>query len=93
MGHDDPAIVAPGTIVQRNNLLPRLRVRNKTGMGLAAVIFPGQGSQVVGMGKDVAHSSSAARSVFQRANEIAGFDLATPSFEAPAENLGRTDIQ
>ena len=62
-------------------------------MGLAAVIFPGQGSQVVGMGKDVADSSSAARTVFERANEIVGFDLAKLCFEGPAEKLGRTDIQ
>ena len=62
-------------------------------MGLAAVIFPGQGSQVVGMGKDVVDSSSAARTVFRRANEVVGFDLAKLCFEGPAEKLGQTDIQ
>lgn len=62
-------------------------------MGLSAVIFPGQGSQVVGMGKDVAASSSAARTVFQRANDVVGFDLAKLCFEGPGEKLGQTDIQ
>ena len=58
-----------------------------------AVLFPGQGSQVVGMGRDVMKTSAPARQVFHRANEILGFDLATMCFEGPAEVLGRTDIQ
>lgn len=58
-----------------------------------AVLFPGQGSQVVGMGRDVAESSERARGVFDRANEILGFDLAALCFEGPAEKLEKTDIQ
>lgn len=62
-------------------------------MGLMAVIFPGQGAQSVGMGKDVARSSAAARAVFDRANDVLGFDLARVCFDGPAAELERTDVQ
>lgn len=62
-------------------------------MSRTAIIFPGQGSQMVGMGRDVYASSPAARSVFVRANQVLGFDLAALCFEGPAERLERTDIQ
>lgn len=58
-----------------------------------AVIFPGQGSQSVGMGKDVAASSEAAAAVFRRADEIVGFELSRSCFEGPESELARTDIQ
>ena len=58
-----------------------------------AVIFPGQGSQSVGMGKDVAEAGAAARTVFQRANDVLGFDLTRLCFEGPAEKLEQTNIQ
>ena len=62
-------------------------------MGKAAVIFPGQGAQVVGMGRDVAEAGTRARKVFDRANELLSFDLAGLCFEGPAEKLEQTDIQ
>jgi [acyl-carrier-protein] S-malonyltransferase len=62
-------------------------------MGKAAVIFPGQGSQLVGMGKDVAASSAPARALFDRADEVLGFDMSRLCFEGPAEELEKTDIQ
>ena len=61
-------------------------------MSKTAVIFPGQGAQVVGMGKDVAEASAEARAVFDRANEVLGFDLATICFEGPPDRLNATDI-
>ncbi len=62
-------------------------------MDTSAVIFPGQGSQVVGMGRDVAAAHSAARRVFEQANAILGFDLAALCFDGPAARLEQTDIQ
>jgi len=62
-------------------------------MGQTAIIFPGQGSQTVGMGKDVAAQSRRARAIFDRANEQLDFDIARLCFEGPAEQLEQTDIQ
>lgn len=62
-------------------------------MGKTAIIFPGQGAQHPGMGKDVAETSEAARSVFARANEILGWDLTALCFIGPAEKLNGTDVQ
>ncbi len=62
-------------------------------MEKTAVLFPGQGSQSVGMGRDVAESSAAARGVFDRANDVLGFDLARACFDGPSTELERTDVQ
>lgn len=62
-------------------------------MERTAVIFPGQGAQSVGMGREVARRGGRAQAVFDRANEQLGFDLAQMCFEGPPDQLGRTDIQ
>ncbi|MCK4659240.1 MAG: ACP S-malonyltransferase [Phycisphaerae bacterium] len=62
-------------------------------MGKIAVIFPGQGAQSVGMGRDFAEVSRRAAEVFARANDILGFDIRQYCFEGPPEQLERTDIQ
>ncbi len=61
-------------------------------MGKTAIVFPGQGAQVVGMGKDVASAFTNARRTFDQANEILGFDLARICFEGPQERLDATDV-
>jgi [acyl-carrier-protein] S-malonyltransferase len=61
-------------------------------MGNTYILCPGQGSQVVGMGKDFAEKSPEARAVFDQANSVLGFDLARLCFEGPAERLNQTDI-
>jgi len=60
-------------------------------MSKTAVIFPGQGAQAVGMGKDLVEAHPEARSWFDRASEALGFDLAAICFEGPAEELTRSD--
>jgi [acyl-carrier-protein] S-malonyltransferase len=56
------------------------------------LLFPGQGSQYVGMGKKLAESSSAAKAVLERANSVLGFDLGDILFNGPEDRLTRTDI-
>jgi [acyl-carrier-protein] S-malonyltransferase len=55
-----------------------------------AFLFPGQGSQAVGMGRAFAESSGAAKAIYAEANEALGFDLARLSFEGPETQLGLT---
>lgn len=59
-------------------------------MGKIAFLFPGQGAQTVGMGKRLAESLPAARALYDRANEVLGYDLAKLCFEGPAEELDST---
>ncbi len=58
-----------------------------------AAIFPGQGAQLVGMGRDVADKYAVAAQTFAEADEILGFPLSQLCFEGPAERLNATDIQ
>jgi len=55
-----------------------------------AWIFPGQGSQVVGMGKDLAERYPSAARVFEEANDAIGIDLRTLCFDGPQDELDRT---
>jgi [acyl-carrier-protein] S-malonyltransferase len=56
------------------------------------ILCPGQGAQTVGMGKDLADASPAARAAFEAANRVLGFDLASLCFSGPEERLNQTDI-
>ncbi len=55
-------------------------------------MFPGQGSQTVGMGADVAARSPEARALFARASEILGYDLLALQVEGPEEKLRETQF-
>ena len=56
-----------------------------------SVIFPGQGSQIVGMGKDFYHDFSEVKNYFERANDLLNKDLTKIIFENPNNELGQTD--
>ncbi|HWH13549.1 MAG TPA: ACP S-malonyltransferase [Miltoncostaeaceae bacterium] len=60
--------------------------------GKIALMFPGQGSQHVGMGAELARAFPVARETFEEAGDVLGFDLATVCFEGPSELLGTTDV-
>jgi len=55
------------------------------------IVFPGQGSQTVGMGKDFAAAIPECRALFDRANEILGYDLTGICFEGPQEELNKSN--
>jgi len=57
---------------------------------MIAFLFPGQGSQHAGMGKDLAENFAVARQVFEEANDALGFDLASLCFNGPEEELKLT---
>ncbi len=56
-----------------------------------AYIFPGQGSQYAGMGKELADNVPAARAVFEEADEVLGFSLSRLCFEGPDDQLQLTE--
>ena len=57
-----------------------------------AYVFPGQGSQFVGMGKDLYDSSPLAKELFERANEILGFNITDIMFSGTDEELKQTKV-
>lgn len=57
----------------------------------AALMFPGQGAQYVGMGKDLYDNFPQARQIFDTANAVLKFDLKRICFEGPQEELSTTD--
>ena len=56
-----------------------------------AFVFPGQGSQSVGMGKALCEASPALKQVYEEASEVLGYDVATLCFSGPAETLNLTE--
>lgn len=59
-------------------------------MSKTAFLFPGQGSQYAGMGKDLAENFSIARQTFEEADDALGFKLSTLCFDGPEEDLKLT---
>ncbi len=60
-------------------------------MGKTAYLFPGQGSQSVGMGKHHFDTNSTFKALMSRANDILGYDLSAIMFEGPEETLRQTE--
>jgi [acyl-carrier-protein] S-malonyltransferase len=58
---------------------------------VTAIVFPGQGSQAPGMGKDLAEKFAVAREVFEEADDALGFAISQLCFDGPAEDLQLTE--
>ncbi len=69
----------------------KMMTESKDGQRIA-FIFPGQGSQAVGMGKDLAEKYPAARQTFEEADEALGYKLSQLCFEGPEDQLRLTEI-
>jgi [acyl-carrier-protein] S-malonyltransferase len=60
-------------------------------MSMTGIIFPGQGAQGVGMGRELVERYPVCKALFDRANEVLGFDLAHICFEGPDEVLTKSN--
>ena len=59
---------------------------------MRAYVFPGQGAQFSGMGKDLYESNAKAKELFDKANDILGFDIISIMFEGSEEDLKQTKV-
>jgi [acyl-carrier-protein] S-malonyltransferase len=70
----------------------KIKYQNLNYIFMKAYVFPGQGAQFTGMGKDLYENSSLAKDLFEKANEILGFRITDIMFEGTAEELKETKV-
>lgn len=70
-----------GSDINRNSL---------AGTATGALIFPGQGTQFVGMARDVIEKNGPGKALFDRASAVLGYDLAQLCLEGPEDRLNTT---
>jgi [acyl-carrier-protein] S-malonyltransferase len=68
-----------------------VKIQFQDSMSKTALLFAGQGAQIVGMGKDLAEQFPSARNWFDRANAALGFELAKICFDGPETELTKTE--
>jgi len=73
------------------NQLPQSSIIKKK-INMKAFVFPGQGAQFVGMGKDLYDNSAVAREMFEKANDILGFRITDLMFAGTDEDLKQTKV-
>lgn len=81
--------------MQKNHvILPvkSLLLNQKNSVMKKAYVFPGQGAQFVGMGKDLYEGSARSKELFEKANEILGFRITDLMFEGTDEDLRQTKV-
>ena len=61
-------------------------------MSMKAYVFPGQGAQFVGMGKDLYENNALAQEMFEKANEVLGFRITDIMFDGTEEELRQTKV-
>lgn len=80
------------TVIYATNSDRGVGVSTLPDMASTHVLCPGQGAQVVGMGRDYFEKSPEAKPVFEQANDILGVDLTQLCFEGPEATLDQTDV-
>ena len=81
-----------GTFEHSLHFVPLLLIKTKKITHMKAYIFPGQGAQFVGMGKDLYENSDQAKVMFEAANEILGFRITDLMFSGTDEDLRQTRV-